>query len=59
MKTILIAIAMFFLFIGGIRVWNTFDPYLGFGIMGGTIYLTYLLILKPKKNQNEKSNEKF
>ena len=59
MKTFLLAFAMFILFVLGIRVWNTFDPYVGFGIMGGTIYLTYLLILKPKKKQNEESNEKF
>lgn len=59
MKTILIAFAMFALFMVGLRVWNTFNPYVGFGIMGGTFYLTYILILKPKKNQDEKSNEKF
>lgn len=43
---LLITVLTFFLTIVGIRVFNTFDPYLGFAIVGAAFYIFYKYNLK-------------
>lgn len=57
MKYVFVYSALLILLIVGIRVFNTFDAYLGLGIVvvaiGSTIYLTYNLIPKNSKQNEE------
>ena len=43
---LLITVLVLFLILVGIRVFNTFDPYLGFAIVGTAFYIFYKFNLK-------------
>lgn len=43
---LLITVLVLFLIFVGVRVFNTFDPYLGFAIVGAAFYIFYRFNLK-------------
>lgn len=54
MKTVLQILGIIILFFAGIRIFNTFNPYLGFAVCGLAIYLIYYIFIFKRKN-NEKN----